>query len=65
MSAARPERGAVSAVQATRESHLKLCGAIGGTRVAGRGDFHEIDAVLEKPTPTEVEKILKEGGQLK
>jgi UTP--glucose-1-phosphate uridylyltransferase len=55
---AESESAAVSAVQSTRESHLKLYGAIGGVRVAGRGDLHEIDAVLEKPTPTEAEQKL-------
>ena len=55
---AESETAAVSAVQSTRESHLKLYGAIGGTRISGRGDLYEIDAVIEKPTPTEAEQKL-------
>jgi UTP--glucose-1-phosphate uridylyltransferase len=55
---AEAQEGAVSAVQATRESQLWLYGAVGGTRVAGRERLFSVDAVLEKPTPTEAEQKL-------
>lgn len=55
---AEAEDAAVSAVQATRESELPLYGAIGGTRVAGRERLYAVDAVLEKPTPTQAEQEL-------
>lgn len=49
---------AISAVQSTRESQLKFYGAVGGTRVAGATGLWTVDAVLEKPTPTEAEQRL-------
>lgn len=49
---------AVSAVQATRESQLRLYGAIGATRVAGAPSLYSVEAVLEKPTPTDAEQRL-------
>jgi len=55
---AQAEEAAVSAVQATREAQLRLYGAIGGARVAGRERLFSVDAVLEKPTPTEAEQKL-------
>ncbi len=55
---AESEGAAVSAVQATRESQLSLYGVVGGTRVAGHARLFAIDAVLEKPTPTEAEQKL-------
>lgn len=55
---ATAENCAVSAVQATRESQLPQFGAVGGKRVAGRQSLYAIEAVLEKPTPTEAEQTL-------
>jgi UTP--glucose-1-phosphate uridylyltransferase len=49
---------AISAVQATRESLLPNFGAIGGKRVSGAHALYSIEAVLEKPTPTEAEQTL-------
>ncbi len=56
--AARAERCAVSAVQATHESKLPFYGAVGGRRVAGRQGLYEVETVIEKPTPTEAEQKL-------
>ncbi len=58
VAAAEREGAAVSAVQATREAHLPQFGAVGGPRVAGAERLFTIDAVLEKPTPTEAEQKL-------
>ena len=55
---ARTEECSVSAVQATRESMLPYYGTAGGHRVAGRTDLYEVEAMLEKPTPTEAEQRL-------
>jgi UTP--glucose-1-phosphate uridylyltransferase len=49
---------AISAVQATRESLLPSFGAIGGKRISGAHALYAIEAVLEKPTPTEAEQTL-------
>ena len=48
----------VSAVQATHESKLPYYGCIGGTRVQGAERIYQVDAVIEKPTPTEAEQKL-------
>lgn len=48
----------VSAVQATRESLLPYYGAIGARRMAGHHELYDVDAVVEKPTPTEAEQRL-------
>jgi len=55
---AKAERVAVSAVQPTRETHLRLYGAVGARRVPKRGDLFEIQSVVEKPTPSEAELSL-------
>lgn len=55
---AQQEKCAVSAVQATREGQLTQFGAVGGPRVPGREGLYRIDAVLEKPTPTQAEQKL-------
>lgn len=55
---AETEACAVSAVQATRESLLPNYGAIGGRRVQEANSLHQIERVLEKPTPTEAEQSL-------
>jgi UTP--glucose-1-phosphate uridylyltransferase len=59
---ARTEACAVSAVQPTRESLLRLYGAVGGRRVTMRSDLYEIQRVLEKPTPSEAEQELSVPG---
>lgn len=59
---ARAEGCAVSAVQPTRESLLRLFGAVGGRRVALRAGLYEIDRVLEKPTPSEAEQVISVPG---
>lgn len=59
---ARAEGCAVSAVQPTRESVLRLYGAVGGRRVPLRPDLYEIQQVLEKPTPSEAEQSLSVPG---
>jgi UTP--glucose-1-phosphate uridylyltransferase len=56
------ENCAVSAVQATREHALPYYGTIGGKLVHGRQGLYEVEAVLEKPTPTEAEQALLVPG---
>jgi UTP--glucose-1-phosphate uridylyltransferase len=53
---------AVSAVQATPERSLRQFGAVGGQRLAGRDGLYRLQAVLEKPTPTEAEQQLVVPG---
>lgn len=60
--AARAERAAVSAVQPTRETYLRLYGAVGGRRVPQRADLYQIEQVIEKPTPSEAEQSLLVPG---
>ncbi len=48
----------ISSVQITRESLLSFYGAVGGHPVPGKPGFYRVDAVLEKPTPTEAEQRL-------
>lgn len=55
---AEQEDCAISAVQATREGQLTQFGAVGGQPVPGKPGLYRIDAVLEKPTPTEAEQRL-------
>jgi UTP--glucose-1-phosphate uridylyltransferase len=52
------ENCSVSAVQPTREGLLPHFGAVGGSLAAGRTDLYRIEAVIEKPTPTEAEQRL-------
>lgn len=59
---AREKDCSVSAVQATHESKLPYYGAVGGKLVAGGNGLYEINAVLEKPTPTEAEQKLDVPG---
>ena len=59
---ARAEKCAVSAVQPTHESKLPYYGAIGGTLVNGAQRLYRVEAVLEKPTPTEAEQKLDVPG---
>lgn len=60
--AAADEDCAVSAVQATHESHLPSYGAIGGNPLAGRPGRFTVDTVMEKPTPTAAEQRLMVPG---
>lgn len=55
---ASAESCAVSAVQSTRESMLPYYGTVGGRRVPKAGNLYEVEAVIEKPTPTEAEQKL-------
>ena len=59
---AAAEACTVSAVQPTRESLLPYYGTVGGRRLAGRQGLYEVDAVIEKPTPTEAEQRLLAPG---
>jgi UTP--glucose-1-phosphate uridylyltransferase len=52
---AQAQECAVSSVQATRENLLPYYGTVGGRRVPGQKDLYEVEAVVEKPTPTEAE----------
>jgi len=62
MDIARAESCSVSAVQATRENMLPYYGTVSGRRLPMRKQVYEIDAVLEKPTPTEAEQRLVVPG---
>jgi UTP--glucose-1-phosphate uridylyltransferase len=55
---AEAEDCAVSAVQATRESMLPFFGTVGGRRLAESRGLYEVEAVVEKPTPTRAEQDL-------
>jgi UTP--glucose-1-phosphate uridylyltransferase len=59
---ARVEGCTVSAVQPTRESLLRLYGAVGGRRLAQKADLYEVRQILEKPTPSEAEQVLTVSG---
>jgi UTP--glucose-1-phosphate uridylyltransferase len=59
---AAAENCTVSAVQATRESQLPAYGAVGGKHLPNRVDLYAVDAVAEKPTPTEAEQTLLAPG---
>ena len=60
--AADREGCAVSGVQPTRESLLPYFGTVGGRRIPSRPGLYEIEAVVEKPTPTEAETSLLVPG---
>ena len=55
---AAAEDAPVSAVQPTRESQLTSFGAIGGRLVGGARPLYQVEAVIEKPTPTLAEQQL-------
>ena len=55
---AEREQCAVSAVQSTRENQISRYGTIGGQRMPGPASLYRVDAVIEKPTPTEAEQQL-------
>lgn len=59
---ARKENCAVSAVQSTHESKLPYYGAVGGQLVNAGQRLYQVEAVLEKPTPTEAEQKLDVPG---
>jgi UTP--glucose-1-phosphate uridylyltransferase len=59
---AQAEGCSVSGVQPTREHFLPMYGAVAGRRLTGREGLYRIDAVLEKPTPTEAEQRLVVPG---
>lgn len=59
---AEAESCAVSAVQPTRESLLPHFGTVGGRRMPGRQAVYRVEAVIEKPTPTEAEQRLMVPG---
>lgn len=52
------QNASVSAVQPTRESQLTSFGAVGGRLVGGARPLYHVEAVLEKPTPTDAEQQL-------
>ncbi|MCX6875659.1 MAG: UTP--glucose-1-phosphate uridylyltransferase [Verrucomicrobia bacterium] len=62
IASAQAEKCSVSAVQATHERKLQHYGCVGGHRVPGRERLYEVEAVLEKPTPTEAEQKLVVPG---
>jgi len=55
---ATAENAPVSAVQPTHESFLTAYGTVGGKLVGGNHPLYQIEAVLEKPTPTLAEQQL-------
>ncbi|WP_221030780.1 sugar phosphate nucleotidyltransferase [Actomonas aquatica] len=59
---AAAEKTPVSAVQPTRENQLTSFGAVGGKLLGGDRPLYEIEAVLEKPTPTVAEQELLVPG---
>jgi UTP--glucose-1-phosphate uridylyltransferase len=59
---ARAENCSVSAVQPTRETMLPYYGTVGGRRAPREPSLYEIEAVLEKPTPSEAEQKLLVPG---
>ena len=58
LTVASAENSPVAAVQPTRESLLTSYGAVGGRLLSGDQPLYQIDAVLEKPTPTLAEQQL-------
>jgi UTP--glucose-1-phosphate uridylyltransferase len=58
LTVAASEKAPVSGVQATRESLLTSYGAVGGKLVGGDQPLYQIEAVMEKPTPTVAEQQL-------
>jgi UTP--glucose-1-phosphate uridylyltransferase len=62
ISVAEAEGTPVSAVQPTHESLLPAYGTVGGRLVPGERPLYQIDAVIEKPTPTIAEQQLLVPG---
>lgn len=59
---AEAELCSVSAVQPARESELHSYGAVGGRRLSSLPGAYKVEAVIEKPTPTEAEQKLLTPG---
>ena len=59
---AEQERCSVSAVQSTPESLLPYYGVVGGKLEPGQKGLYTVDAVREKPSPTEAEEELVVPG---
>lgn len=59
---AREEDAVISAVQPTHEGRLKDFGAVGGALYDAGRELYQVDAVVEKPTPTEAEQRLMTPG---
>jgi len=59
---AEEEDCVVSTVQPTHEGRLRNFGTVGGTLFDASRDLYEVNAVLEKPTPTEAEQNLMTPG---
>ncbi|HBY62928.1 MAG TPA: UTP--glucose-1-phosphate uridylyltransferase [Solibacterales bacterium] len=62
MQVAAAEGCSISAVKATREHLLPRFGVVGGQPVRGSRSLYRVDAVREKPTPTEAEQSLVVTG---
>lgn len=59
---AAAHRCAVSAVQAGRERALPFYGVVGGRPAAPLPHLYEVERVLEKPSPTDAERLLVVPG---
>lgn len=59
---AEQEACVVSAVQATHEGRLTDFGAVGGVLFDAARELYKVEAVLEKPTPTEAEQAIMTPG---
>jgi UTP--glucose-1-phosphate uridylyltransferase len=59
---AQAEGCSVSGVQPTREHLLPLYGAVAGRPITGRTGLYRVEAVAEKPSPTEAEQSLVVPG---
>lgn len=53
----------VSAIQPTRENQVSSYGTVGGSPVTQTDNLYEVNAVIEKPTPTVAEQRLIVAGQ--
>lgn len=53
----------VSAIQPTRENQVSSFGTVGGTPMTQTDNLFEVNAVIEKPTPTVAEQRLIVAGQ--
>lgn len=58
VAAVTTEECSVSAVQVTRENLLPFYGTVGARLVPGKSGLYRVDAVIEKPTPTQAEERL-------
>lgn len=62
VSMAEANECSVSGVQATHESLLRHFGTVGGTKMLGESKVYKVNALREKPTPTEAEQYLMVSG---